>query len=142
MYKATRLIYEALKQEDGFKVFTDETPNTTCVWLQFSVENGGSYRIRFINTDDDNDTAVRVFGLIHVNEDARPRVLKACNAVNRKFRYVKFVLDDDGDVNVEYDFPVIGSNPATSAREMVIRFADIVDKAYPDLMRAIYDPTY
>ena len=85
---------------------------------------------------------MRVFGLIHVNEDARPRVLKACNAVNRKFRYVKFVLDDDGDVNVEYDCPVSGSNPATSAREMVIRFADIVDQAYPDLMRAIYDPTY
>ena len=138
MYQATRLIYEALKQVGGFKAFTEEQQDTSCVWLQFSVENGGTYCIRFINTDDDNDTAVRVYSLINVNEGARSRVMKVCNELNRKFRYVKFVCDDDGDVNVEYDFPITGSNPAASAHEIVIRFAGIVDKAYPDLMRAIY----
>lgn len=138
MFQATQRIYEELKHEDGLKVFTDETENTTCAWLQFSVKNGGTYRIRFINTDDDNDTAVRIFGLLNISDDVRPQVMKAVNALNRRFRYAKFVCDDDGDVNIEYDFPVSGSNPAASAREIVIRLVRIVDEAYPELMRAVY----
>ena len=47
MFKATQDIYRALQQVDGFKVFTDDHEKSSDAWLQFSVKNGSTYRIRF-----------------------------------------------------------------------------------------------
>ena len=138
MFQATQEIYCELQQVDGFKVFTDEHEKTSDVWLQFSVKNGSSYRIRFISKDDDNDVSVRVFGLVRVETEEKPRILAALNELNVKYRFVKFCCDNDGDVNVEYDYPVKAVNPAASAKEMVIRFTQIIDEAYPVLMRALW----
>lgn len=138
MFQATQEIYRELQQVDGFKVFTDEHEKTSDVWLQFSVKNGSSYRIRFISKDDDNDVSVRVFGLVRVEPEEKPRILAALNELNVKYRFVKFCCDNDGDVNVEYDYPVKAVNPAASAKEMVIRFTQIIDEAYPVLMRALW----
>ena len=138
MYKMTKAIYEALKKEENLKVFTEEYEGRSDVWLQFGIKNGGSYRIRFISNDDDNDVSVRIYSLLSVEESHRDKILPAINTLNRKYRFVKFVMDDEGDVNVEYDFPVTSTNPAVSAKELVIRIVKIVDDSYPVLMRAMW----
>ncbi len=138
VYQATQAIYNRLREEDGWRPFIDETSKSSVVWLQFGVKNGGSYKIRFISSDDDNDVAVRVYSLITVDEDKRPQVMKALNDLNRRFRFIKFVCDDDGDVNVEYDFLVNAENIPASAREMVIRLVKIIDESYPEIMKALW----
>ena len=139
MFKATKAIFGALKRSDmNLKVFTEENEKSSRVWLQFGAKNGSSYRIQFISTDDDNDVAVRVFGLISVEDGKGSRVLPVLNQLNSKFRYVKFVMDDDGDINVEYDFPVRATRVEDSAEEIVIRFVRIIDDAFPDLMHALW----
>ena len=138
MFKATQDIYRALQQVDGFKVFTDDHETSSDAWLQFSVKNGSTYRIRFISKDNDNDVSVRVFGLLRVDDDQMARILPALNELNVKYRFVKFCCDGDGDVNVEYDYPVNSISPAASAKEMVIRFTQIIDDAYPVLMRSLW----
>lgn len=82
--------------------------------------------------------SVRVFGLLRVDDDQRARILPALNELNVKYRFVKFCCDGDGDVNVEYDYPVNSISPAASAKEMVIRFTQIIDDAYPVLMRSLW----
>ena len=138
MYKMTREIYNALTKDGNLKVFTDETDTSSQVWLQFGLTNGGSYRIRFISRDDDNDVAVRVFELISVEESRQSKILPVINELNSDYRFFKFILDKDGDVNVEYDYFLDCPNPAASARELVIRISNIVDEAYPKLMRALW----
>ena len=138
MYKMTRLIYDELIRTNGLKVFTDESEHSSQVWLQFGIKNGGSYRIRFISNNDSNDVAVRVFGLITVKEESQAKVLPVLNKLNARFRYVKFVMDEDGDINLEYDYPLHCPNPAASAEELIIRIVKIIDTAYPDLMRAMW----
>lgn len=138
MYKMTREIYAALKQHDELKVFTEEVGNSSNVWLQFGIKNGGSYKIRFISHDDDNDVSVRIYELLSVEEDQYAAILKAINKLNSKYRYVKFVLDKDGDINVEYDYLMRCPDPAASAMELVIRIVKIVDESYPELMRALF----
>lgn len=137
MFRMTKAIYAELKKDDNLKVFTDDHEKSSDVWLQFGIKNGGSYRIRFISRDDDNDVAVRVFGMVTIDEDDWNKVLPAINKLNAKYRYVKFVLDSDGDVNLEYDYLVRCPDPAVSAKEIVIRIVKIVDEAYPELMRAV-----
>lgn len=139
MFAATKRIYNALKAKEGLKVFTEENEKSSEVWLQFPVKNGGNYRIKFISTDDDNDVAVRVFGLLRVDDTQKAKILEALNALNVKYRYVKFCCDNDGDVNIEYDYPVRSENPENSAEEIVIRFVKIIDDAYPQLMHALWN---
>ncbi len=138
MFKATRAIYDALSHVDGLKVFTDESDKLSSVWLQFGLKSGGNYRIRFISTDDGNDVSVRVIGLIRVEANQRADIINVLNELNRKYRYVKFVCDNDNDINVEYDFPTSASNPAESALEMVLRVAKIIEEAYPEIMRTLW----
>lgn len=137
MYQAAEKIYRELIEKGDLKVFVEDEENTH-VWLQFSLENGAPYRIRFISTDNDNDVALRVFSLVSVDEGKRDKVLQVLNDLNCQFRYAKFTCKEDGDVNVEYDYPVACSNPAESAKEMVIRFVNIINHAYPQIMRAIW----
>lgn len=139
MHQATQRIYEALSHVDGLKVFTDETDTSSYVWLQFSADGGGSYRIRFISRDEDNDVAVRVIRLIsNVPEAKRDKMALLLNKLNCEYRYVKFSIDDDGDVNVAYDFPVHCTDPAESAREIVVRFTSIIDDTYGRMMQALW----
>ena len=138
MFRMTREIYEVLKKED-LKVFTEESDKASEVWLQFGIKSGGSYKIKFVSFDDDHDVAVRVMGLVTVRDEARKEpVLQVVNRLNNTFRFVKFVLDDDGDVNLEYDYLVRCPDPTASVLELIVRITSIVDQAYPDLMRAIW----
>lgn len=140
IYKATRLIQEAMEKEDlHFRV--EEGDESSRVLAGFSVKNGPSVRVQFISRDDDNDVAVRLFGLVgDVAEDKAAAVTAACNECNKKYRFLKFVLDDDHDVNVEYDFPVRSSSDTVGdeACEIFIRIMKIVDECYPEFMKALW----
>ncbi len=138
MFRATRHIYEELRKDSGLKVFTEEVGNSSIAWLQFGIKNGGSYKIRFISKDNDNDVAVRIFSLVEVDESRKHKVLGVLNELNAKYRYAKFVLDKDGDINVEYDYLVRCPDPSASAKEIVIRLVNIIDESYPVLMRAMW----
>jgi len=138
MFRATQEIYNALRQDEDLKVFVEEDSDSSHVWLQFGLDAGGSYRIRFISRDNDNDVAVRVFGLTKVPEQQRTKVILALNELNSKYRFLKFVCDADGDVNVEYDYLMRDVNPAASAHELVFRIVKILDNSYPVIMRAMW----
>ena len=139
MFQATQAIYNELKNSNSnLKVFTEENDQRSEVWLQFTVDNGPAYRIRFISTDNDSDVAVRVFGLLRVEETKKSKMLSAINEINAQFRYVKFVMDDNNDISVQYDFPVRTVRVEASAEEILIRFVKIIDDAYPMMMRALW----
>ena len=138
MFQASKAICNVLKKQHDLKVFTEDSDDSSEAWLSFRINNGPSYKIRFISRDNDNDVAVRVFALMSADEANRSKLLPVINELNAKYRYVKFVCDSDGDLNVEYDFPVTGSSPAESAGEIVARFVRIIDESYPVLMRAMW----
>ena len=137
MHQATRAIVDALSRT-SYKYETDEIDNKSLVSLRFRGDNGCQYTIRFISADEDNDVSIRVYKLLSLQGDQRVRILPSLNFLNNKYRFVKFVCDKDGDVNVEYDYPVRSINPAASAEEMVRRFANIIEESYPVLMKAVW----
>lgn len=106
--------------------------------MQFGLKNGGSYRIKYISIDNDNDVVVRVFGLVSVSEEQRLSMLELINEINAEYRYIKLCCDDDGEINIEYDFQLSSSHPEDSATEIVSRFVKIIDEIYPRLMRALW----
>lgn len=104
----------------------------------FPVDNGPLVIMKFISTDNDNDIGVRVYGLLRdIPEEKHNQVLRACNSLNRKVRYLKFDLDDDGDVNAEYDFLQKSgdANIGEMAFEIFVRAMSILDHEYADTFK-------
>lgn len=140
MYKATGLIQETF-DEKGIKYRVETAGKAEMVCAGFTIDEGPFVIARFVSRDNDNDVGLRVLGLINdVTEAKRARVMEACNVLNNMIRYVKFYIDDDGDVNVEYDFPCRLSDDCVGevAYEMFRRLMAILDGEYSIFMRAMY----
>ncbi len=124
--------------EKGIKYRVTEVEESSVVEAAFGIDNGPSVTVRFISRDDDNDVAIRIFDLIKVTEDKRSNVLTAINQINNQYRYLKFVINDKGGVNAENDLYMRTDNVGEICVEMFIRCMQILKKAYPILMHAIW----
>ena len=138
MTNTAQRIYDELIKDERLKVFTDEKEDRTHVWLQFSVKNGPSVRIKFICRQDQNDVSVRVFSILNVDKEKIVKLYPVLNQLNDEYRFVTFCWDKDGDVNMKYDYLETCQVPESSARELVIRLVRIIDDAYPRMMQALW----
>lgn len=141
MYKATHIIDEAFNEED-IRHSIEQRENSESVCAGFAVEKGPLVTVRFISQDDDNDVAVRILSLFNdIPKADRPRVLKVINEVNCEIRHVKFCLDDDGDINVEFDVPIRCGDDCLGkvACEMFFRMMQVVRSKYEPIVRALYE---
>lgn len=139
-FNATNLIAETFEKL-GVKFDVVSHHGSEQLLAGFSVDCGPNVIMRFISRDNDNDVAARIFGLIsNTPKEKRVRVMEACNVLNHKIRYMKFYLDTDGDINVEYDFPVHSPDDGIGemAFEIFIRTMQILDSEYSIFMKALY----
>jgi len=139
-FNATNLIAETFEKR-GVKFDVVSHDGSEELRAGFSVDCGPFVVMRFISRDNDNDVAARIFGLISkTSKEKRSRVMEACNVLNHKIRYMKFYLDTDGDINVEYDFPVHSPDDGIGemAFEIFVRMMQILDSEYSIFMKALY----
>ncbi len=139
-FKAINLLAETFEKR-GVKFDVVSHDGSEELRAGFSVDCGPFVIMRFISRDNDNDVAARIFGLIsNTPKEKRTRVMEACNVLNHKIRYVKFYLDTDGDINVEYDFPVHSPDDGIGemAFEIFVRMMQILDSEYSIFMKALY----
>lgn len=94
--------------------------------------------VRAVFDDKGHTVAIRCFRIAHAKQDSLIDILKKCNELNTRFRWVKFVVDNDNDINVEIDCIVNEETAGEVVLELVQRLCSIVDEAYPELMRIIY----
>lgn len=139
-FKATNLIAETFEKR-GVKFDVVSHHGSEQILAGFSVDCGPNVIMRFISCDNDNDVAARIYGLIsNTPKDKRDRIMEACNVLNHKIRYMKFYLDADGDINVEYDFPVQSPDDGIGemAVEIFVRMMKVLDSEYSIFMKALY----
>ncbi len=139
-FHATNLITEAFDRH-GIKYHVDEREDVASILASFAIRMGPQIDVRFISTDDNNDVAIRVFGLIcRVPEDRRAAVLEACNTLNRKIRFVKFYLDPENSVNMEVDLPIAVNDDCVGecCFELFARIMNILDDEFHTLGEALY----
>lgn len=139
-FKAINLIAETFEKR-GVKFDVVSHHGSEQLLAGFSVDCGPNVIMRFISCDNDNDVAARIFGLIsNTPKEKRTRVMEACNVLNHKIRYMKFYLDPDGDINVEYDFPMHSPDDGIGemAFEIFVRVMQILDFEYSIFMKALY----
>ena len=137
IYQATAAICEAFDQA-GIRYSVNEAEEMSSVEASFKGKTVASARVCFISKDESNDVAVRLMCLLRAPAEKRAQVLEQINSVNRKYRFLKFVLSDNGNVHGEYDFPAELNEVGAVAVELLARTMQIVDEAYPDLMHAAW----
>lgn len=106
--------------------------------MNMSTDSGAKMEYVIFPSGSQSDVSVRIFSLVKSPENKREDILKVCNELNSKFRYAKFVLDSDLDVNVEYDIARNNGALGETAMEIIVRFHKIINEAYPMLMRTIW----
>lgn len=141
MRNVARLITEEFdKVEVKYGLMDDD--EKTVVEAGFPIENGPNVLVKFIcrGDDGDNNVAIRLFQLAKVTEDQLDKAIKVVNECNNEFRFVKFCVDSDRDINVETDIPTRSSDDCVGqmAVEYFIRIMSIVKEAYPTIMRALW----
>lgn len=141
IYKASKLIAEAF-DEHGIKYGgqIEEHGDSSAVAAGFRIDNGPLVMARFFSSNDDNIVEARVFSIINVKEEKHQQMLQQINAANRRIRHIKFALDENGDVNAEYDFPekLADEQVGEVAVEIFIRLMKVLNYVYPDFMRAMW----
>lgn len=120
----------------------DETDTMSFVEAGFNGKVVKGVVMRFFSSSENNDIAVRVnnFGGGTVPDDRRADVMEVLNALNCRFRFVKFCITSSGTISVEYD---LGQSTPPEAlgemcREVFIRYIQICDEAYPEVMKALW----
>lgn len=95
---------------------------------------GNTYDVMFIFDQDEESVAVRVYKLTSCNKENFARVLITVNQLNNKFRWYKFVIDDDRDVNMECDAVIDVDSAGEVCTELLYHCMGIAKDAYPMLI--------
>ena len=139
-FKAIDLVAEAFEKH-GFKFRIYKSEDQGELVVGFPIEGGSTILVKYILRGDGNDIAVRVFGLLtRIPPEKRMRVLEACNALNAEYRFLKFNIDSDGDLNVDYDFLMSCADVCVGEMgfEICVRTVKILNEKYGELLKLLW----
>ena len=113
------------------------------IHVPFGINDGPSVVVRYIFLEKGNNVMVRVISFInHVSPKKRIRILEVCNRLNCQYRFLKFNLNAENNVDIEYDLP--GSTGSESIGNMAFDILacsmQIINQAYPLFAEALYKP--
>ena len=138
MHQATERVYETLLRKE-IKCRIRETDKASMVEVSFNGKTVPTATFFCISNSEGNDVAIRAVNIVKFQQDRLGRLLDACNDVNRRFRFVKFVVDANNcAVNIEKDIPACCENVGEAAGELLVRAASILDNVYAQLMQAAW----
>ena len=92
----------------------------------------------FFDADGDPLVSFKCWEIANFKDEKMAGGVIACNLLNKKYRWVKFYLDDDSDVVAQIDAYVDEETCGSECLSLVKRMVNIIDEGYPTFMRAIW----
>ena len=138
-YKSTQAFIEKL-DEVGLKysLSSPDEDGDELVKINNKDDNGFEYTIRLYFDENEENCFIRVWNIIHYSDFYFSKVLRVCNSLNYKYRYLRFYADEsDNTVTASIDLIFRDNDVGEIAMEAVVTTASILEKAYPSL--EIYD---
>ncbi len=121
----------------GLKYDVEEREDDCVVSASFTMDNA-SLRVRLFIDDDNEHVAIRCFSIANAPENKYANALVACNKCNLEYRWIKFVIDSDRDINAQDDAIISPETAGEELFELMSRMLGIVDDCYPEFMKAIW----
>lgn len=107
----------------------------------FMTYGGQNSRYQFFILFDEDSTAcqLQILNIVQkVPEDHRIKVLETLNRINSTYRWVTFYLSDEGAVTARDDAVIDLDTCGEELDRCLFQLGGIVDKAYPEIMKAVY----
>lgn len=97
-------------------------------------------KIRIIALGNDGEFRILSGSFVKIPQQKIQAGYKLVNELNNKYKYVKFAVDDDGDVSVQWDLPdnVPLEAVGKTGVEILLRMFKIIDDAYPEVMKTVW----
>lgn len=109
------------------------------VYLRYSGKNISTITVYVFFNEDCSGANVYSWSIGNMKTDDKyAKAMMLCNEMNRKWRWVKFSIDEEKDILVEGDVEFDISNAGKACHSLVERVVDRVDDTYPDFMRLLY----
>ncbi len=125
--------------EKGIQYDVNEKDDATVVSVMTSAKKIKSITVHLIIDDDDKHVSLCCIGFVQVKPENYADALIACNECNQKYRWVKFVVDDDLDVNALDDAVTSPDTAGEELCELMLRMMALVDECYPVFMKNIFN---
>ena len=71
-------------------------------------------------------------------DDKLIKGLMLANQMNTQYRWIKFVIRENGDIMAKTDAIIDEATAGEETAEIVLRTFSIIDGAYPDIMKALW----
>ena len=139
-YPAIKLLTEAFDAH-GIKYFITENVQGQEIHVLFGIKNGPLADVRYVSFNRAGDITVRINNLVNaVPHEKRIKVLEAINFLNNKYRFLRFHMDSDNNVHVQYDFLANTANNCLGemAFEIFLRTMQILNAGYMMIANALY----
>lgn len=134
MNSAARFFIEYLEQKDVKYTINGENR----VRVGFSGENATSISTLFVFGADGTNVAVRSYSIAKVPEEKIAEACILCSSLNSRFRWTRFYIDSDNEVTAAIDAVIDPHTTGAECFELLIRIVDIIDDAYPEIMKMLW----
>ncbi len=114
--------------EDGYAITTG-----------FGLKTVEGIKILIVFDEGDHSAALRVYGIAKFPDEKKEKMYELVNSLNTQFRWIKFTIDaEDNTIDASDDAVIQLDSCGEEVMELCLRFASIVDKAYPEIMKSIF----
>lgn len=128
-------MYEAkLKSEDLKYTVRPLENDGACISVMFNMVLTNAF---FQGDDNGTHVAFRTqFEKVPAEKTADMLVI--CNALNMRYRWLKFYIDKDNDIMIEDDAILTPETAGEECFELLIRTVKIIDEIKPLIMKTLY----
>lgn len=109
--------------------------------VSYAGDNCPSIAVTFIFNDDGRDVSIRCYSIAKINKEDKKQYygsLYACSELNKKYRWIKFYLDDDNEITAEDDAVIDPYTTGEECYKLLGHMVNIVDKTYPLFMKVVW----
>jgi len=120
-----------------FKYIAEQPDGSTIMAAGFNGEKTVTNLLIHIDAQD-HTVMIRADRLAKIPIDRQFEVLSTLNELNREYRFVSFYGDREDFVTIQTDRVIAANETADPVMEMIVRVVQILDGAYPRIMKAIW----
>lgn len=109
--------------------------------LNYRGGNCPSIPVNFTFSDDGRNVAIHSFSIAKIDKEDGKQYLAAlltCSELNKKYRWVKFYLDDDNEITAEDDAVIDPYTTGEECYKLLRHMVNIIDEAYPIIMTMVW----
>ena len=138
MYKITELIKNFYENDNvGVNVIEDEELDILTIY--YDCDNVKNVRCSiFVEKDDSPAVTVKLFGVCVIPEGKYVSVLKLINKFNSEYKWARFSINDDLELNIGATNYVTEENAAEIADNLCYFCTNAYDEEYPNIMKTIW----